>query len=93
MRKRRDTAISDEDKIFSLYFGHNEKRSKKAKDVDNATTKGLTSDFAKMWVDPSRNDWPGIDTVVRSQPRNYTSKKGKKAYDNVEEILGASGFK
>lgn len=91
-RKRRDTTISDQDKIFALLYGHNEKRSKKARDVDNASTKGLTSDFAKMWTDPSRNDWPGIDTVVRQTPRGYTKAKGKKAFENVEDIIGVSGF-
>lgn len=93
MNRRRDTAISDQDKIFALNYGHNEKRSKKAKDVDNGTTKGVTPDYAKMWVDPSRNDWPGVDTVIRSKPSNYTSAKGKKAFKNVEDILGVSGFK
>ena len=90
---RRDTAISDQDKIFSLIYGHNNVRSKKSKDVDNGTTKGLTGDFAKMWVDPSRNDWTQIDTLVRSFPSNYTVQKGRKAYNNVQSILGVSGFK
>jgi len=89
---RRNNTITDEEKMFGLFYAHNEKRSKKARDVDNASTKGLTKDFAKMWVDPSRNDWAGIDTIVRIKPRGYTSKKGRDAFDNITDVLGASGF-
>jgi len=88
---RRDTTISDEDKFMSLYYAHNKLRSKKARDVDNATTKGLTPDFGKMWVDPSRHDWPNIDTKVRSKLK-IDEAKAKKAFENVRDILGESGF-
>lgn len=89
---RRNNTITDEEKVFALFYAHNVKRSKKARDVDNASTRGLTNDFGKMWVDPSRNDWAGIDTIVRVTPRGYTKSKGKMAFDNVEDILGSSGF-
>lgn len=90
---RRDTTISDNDKLFALIYGHDTKRSKKARDVDNASTKGLTNNFAQMWVDPSRNDWSGIDTIIRSRPPSYTKAKGLKAFNNVRDILGESGFR
>lgn len=90
-RKRRDTTITDEEKFLALTYGHNVVRSKKARDVDNGTTKGLTSDFAKMWTDPSRHDWPNVDTVVRNT-RGFTKEKGKKAFKNIEDIIGESGF-
>lgn len=91
-RKRRDTSITDEEKLFSLIYGHNFVRSKKARDVDNATTRGVTDSFAKMWTDPSRHDWPNVDTVVRNTPRNFTKEKGRRAFKNVEDLLGDSGF-
>ncbi len=91
-RKRRDTALTDEDKLFALAYGHNFVRSKKSKDVDNASTKGLTNDFAKMWTDPSRHDWPNIDTAVRNELRGFTKEKGRKAFKNVQDVIGESGF-
>lgn len=83
--------ISNEEKFMSLYYGHNKIRSKKARDVDNGTTKGLTSDFGKMWVDPSRHDWPNVDTKVRTKLK-IDEARAKKAFDNVRDILGESGF-
>ncbi len=90
---RRNNTITEEEKLFALIYGHENVRSKKSRDVDNASTKGLTNKFGHMWVDPSRNDWAGVDTIVRSKPRNYTNKKGKMAFDNVTDVLGDSGFR
>lgn len=73
---------------FAFFFKHNERRSKKARDVDNATTKGITESAAKWWDDPSRHDWPGIDTVVQIKPKGYTRAKGKQAFDKLEEVFG-----
>lgn len=89
---RRRSGITEEEKMFALFYGHNEIRSKKARDVDNATTKGLTNNFAKMWNDPSRNDWAGVDTIVRVKPRGYTKEKGRRAFMDIEEMIGKSGF-
>ncbi len=91
MAKRR-SAITDIEKQYASFFLHNNVRSKKARDVDNATTRGVTDSFSKFWNDPSRHDMAGIDTVVRTVPRGYTKAKGKRAFDDVLETFGQGGF-
>jgi len=90
---KRTPTITKKEKDYALFYAHNFLRSKKAKDVDNGTNKGLTDNFSKMWVDPSRNDWPGIDTMVKQTPLGFSKKKGKTAYDEIVSTFGDSGFK
>ena len=92
MGKRR-SGVTEIEKAYAGYYGHNEIRSKKAMDVDNGSTKGVTDSFSKFWNDPSRHDFAGIDTVVRKVPKGYTKEKGKKAFDEIEEMFGEGGFR
>ena len=91
MNKRTPT-ITKREKDYALYYAHNFLRSKKARDVDNGTDKGLTDNFSKMWTDPSRHDWPGIDTLVKQEPMGFTKKKGKRSYDEIVQVFGRSGY-
>jgi len=90
---KRTPTITRKEKEYALFYAHNYLRSKKAKDVDNGTNKGLTDNFSKMWTDPSRNDWAGIDTVIRHEPMGFSKKKGKDAYAQIVDVFGESGFK
>ncbi len=80
MGKKKFT-LTNEDKIFALKFGHENVRSKKSREVDDSTTRGVTPDFSKVWNDASRHDFPG-----------YTEQKGKKAFRKMTNIFGESGF-
>lgn len=91
MGKKKFT-ITNEDKIFALKFGHENVRSKKSREVDDSTTRGVTQDFGKVWNDASRNDFPGIDTIVKTDFAGYTEQKGKKAFRKMTNIFGESGF-
>lgn len=90
---RRNNTITDEEKLFGMFYAHNNVRSKKARDVDNASTKGVDTNLAKWWAEGGkRSDWPGIDTVVRVKPKGYTKNKGKRAFDNITDVIGSGGF-
>jgi len=91
MAKKKFT-LTNEDKIFALKFGHENVRSKKSREVDDSTTRGVTPDFSKVWNDASRHDFPGIDTVVKTDFPGYTEQKGKKAFRKMTNIFGESGF-
>jgi len=84
--------LTNEDKIFALKFGHENVRSKKSRDVDNASSRNVSMDFAKNWRDASRNDFEGIDTIVKKEIPGYTEQKGKKAFRKMSNIFGESGF-
>lgn len=93
MARRKRSGITEIEKDFAGFYGHNFMRSKKARDVDNGTTKGLTDNFSKFWNDPSRSDRAGIDTQVRVKPKGFTKEKGKRAFDDITEMFGKGGFK
>ena len=90
---RRRSGVTEIEKQYASFYAHNNMRSKKARDVDNGSTKGVTDSFSKFWNDPSRHDLAGIDTVVRREPRGYSQKKGKRAFDDIEEMFGEGGFR
>jgi len=90
--KKKVLSFTREEQNNAILFGHNFVRSKKSRDVDNGTTRGLTKDFGRMWVDPSRSDFEGIDTVVKLDFPAFTKAKGKKAFDKMTNIFGESGF-
>ena len=81
-----------EDEIFALKYGHEKVRSKKSRDVDNASSRGVTMDFGKVWNDPSRHDFPGIDTIVKQKFPGYTDDKGERAFKKMSRLFGESGF-
>ncbi len=89
----RRSGVTEKEKMYAGWYGHNELRSKKARDVDNASTKGVTDSFSKFYNDPTRHDLAGIDTVVRKEPSGYTKEKGKKAFNDIEEMFGEGGFR
>lgn len=89
MKSNRTPTITRREKDYALFYFHNNVRSKKARDVDNGLTKGLTDNFSKAWAGGlQREDWPGIDTMLRQEPSGYTSKKGRNAFDEVVRVIG-----
>ena len=69
--------INYEDILWGAYYIH-EKRSKKAKVVDEALTARET-DNPYLWAsDPSRYDFDHIDTKDHHKPAGYSNRKGKK---------------
>lgn len=78
--------------MWASYYIHNNIRTKKARDVDNGSTKGVTDSFAVWYNDQSRHDLAGIDTVFRKEPRGYSQQKGKRAFDDIEEMFGHGGY-
>lgn len=91
-KKTQRFTFTREEEIFALKFGHENVRSKKSRNVDDGTTRGVTMDFGKVWEDPSRHDFPGIDTVVKKNFPGYTRTKGKSAFNKMTKIFGESGF-
>lgn len=89
---KKKLSFTREEQRDALIFGHNFVRSKKSRDVDNGTTRGVTDNFGKMWQDPSRSDFAGIDTVVRLDFPGFNKAKGKKAFDKMTDLFGESGF-
>lgn len=89
MKSNRTPTITRKEKDYGLQFFHTNIRSKKARDVDNGTTRGVTDNFAKAWAGGmQREDWPGIDTMLKQLPQGYTTKKGKKAFDEISSVIG-----
>lgn len=89
---RRTPTITRKEKDFAAYYRNTELRSKKARDVDRATDKNVTNNFAEWWWDDSRSDWPNIDTVLGSAPMGYTKSKGKKAHDEIIGVFGKGRY-
>jgi len=88
LKSKRSPSITKREKEHAAYYVHNKLRSKKAQDVDNGTTRGVTDNFGAWWEDPMRHDLPGIDTMIRGVPLGYDSRKGKKAHDEIVSIFG-----
>jgi len=78
--------ISHDEIAWGIYYGHTEKRKKHAQEVDNAETAELTNNPFVWLDDPSRNDFPLIDTIVRQKPKGYTKSRGKNAYSELMEF-------
>ena len=93
VRRKEKFSFTREDEIFALKFGHENVRSKKSRDVDNASSRNVSTDFAKNWRDPSRNDFAGIDTVVKKEFPGFTKERGEKAFRKMTRLFGESGFK
>lgn len=89
-RKRK--ILTEKEVTYGLTYGHNYRRTKKSRDVDNAESANLTTNLGEYWVKPNRNDWAGIDTVVRKKPSGFTKKRGMMAFEKLEGLLGDSGF-
>lgn len=91
-KKTQRFTFTREDEIFALKFGHENVRSDKSRQVDDGTTRGVTLDFGKVWEDPSRHDFPGIDTVVKKKFPGYTKARGRSSFNKMTKIFGESGF-
>ena len=84
MRKDK-RSISKGESEFGIWYAHTEKRPKHAQDVDNAESAMQTNNPFLWLEDPSRHDFPLIDTIVRKKPSGYTKARGKSAYDDLME--------
>lgn len=89
---KRTPTITRKEKDYFAWYRHTNLRSQKAKDVDSGSDKNITNNFAEYVWDDSRSDWPGVDTVLRQMPSGYTKTKGKKAYDEVTNVLGRGKY-
>ena len=78
--------ISKNEAGWGVYYAHTETRKKHAQDVDNAESADITNNPFLWLEDPSRHDFPLIDTIVRKKPAGYTKSKGKSAYDDLMEF-------
>jgi len=78
--------ISKDEIVYGIYYGHTEKRKKHAQDVDNAESADITNNPFVWLDDPSRSDFPLIDTIIRQKPKGYTKSRGKSAYDELVEF-------
>ncbi len=82
-------SISNEELMNAAFYKHNFVRSRKSRDVDNASTRNVTNSVFDWWPDNrlNRKDLLGIDTVVRVEPKGFTKEKGKKAFKKVDSLF------
>lgn len=78
--------LSQNEITWGIYHLHN-KRSKKAREVDNTITHHVTNNPFQWMDDPSRHDFPLIDTQIRQKPKGYTKARGKNAADELMEFF------
>ena len=78
--------LSQDEILWGVHYLHSN-RSKKAQEVDNAITHHITNNPFQWMDDPSRHDFPLIDTQIREKPKGYTRARGRNAADELTEFF------